>query len=278
MSNDDPLVGAGDARARARLPRALLRVRGLQPPPHQRRSFRPPRRRRPLPDALRDAAGRSAAAALRPRHSAPPPSLPAAAVPEPRLPSPRPARGAPPCGRGGGRRRGAAAVAEGALFQRGARDAASEGEAAETEAEGFGGDDCEFGFKFGLSGHVIRKIRNAGNAQFESEDEKDADVVQTSPIAHDEIVFCDQSQSRCERSKAIITKDWSSQKGATGLVSKRARKMAPDDAEARRKIGGKMQRFGQHQRHRPLLPWTPFDEQQHTIHDPTQPPFHATIR
>lgn len=61
MPSDDPLIGASDARPRARLPRPVLLVRNLPLAPHQRRPFRDARWRRPLSTPLRDVAVGAAA-------------------------------------------------------------------------------------------------------------------------------------------------------------------------------------------------------------------------
>lgn len=81
LPSGDPGVRAGDARARARLPRALLLVRGVRGPLDEGRPLRHAGRRRALPAALRD--GRRAASGPEPAG----PGLPArAALPRPALP------------------------------------------------------------------------------------------------------------------------------------------------------------------------------------------------
>lgn len=91
LPSGDPGVRAGDARARARLPRALLLVRGVRGALDEGRPLRHAGRRRALPTALRD--GRRAASGPEPagpglptRASLPRPALPLARVP----PSPSP--------------------------------------------------------------------------------------------------------------------------------------------------------------------------------------------
>lgn len=128
MPGDDTFLRAGDARPRARLPRPVLLVRSLPLAPHERRPLRDARRRRPLPPPFRDVAvGATARDVPRDALSVP--------VPESRVSPPRGAAARRP------RRLGSQA----ALLQRGAAHAEAKREAEETETEGFGRDDSEFG-------------------------------------------------------------------------------------------------------------------------------------
>lgn len=88
----DPGLRAGDARARARLPRALLLVRGVRGALDEGRPLRHAGWRRPLPAALRDgrraASGpESAGAGLPARTALSRPALSLARVPPPSSPS-----------------------------------------------------------------------------------------------------------------------------------------------------------------------------------------------
>lgn len=162
----DPGLGAGDARARARLPRALLLVRGVRGALDEGRPLRHAGRRRAVSAALRD--GRRAASGPEPagpglpaRAALPRPALPLARVPPPSSPSsssssPRAAApaslDAPPTRQPGAaaalHARGARRVLapQGALLQRRRRRspaAQAEGQAQEEEAQGSGDHDRE---------------------------------------------------------------------------------------------------------------------------------------
>lgn len=92
LPGGDPGLGAGDARARARVPRALLLVRGVRGALDEGRPLRDAGGRRAVPAALRD--GRRAASGPEPagpglpaRPALPRPALPLARVPPPSSPS-----------------------------------------------------------------------------------------------------------------------------------------------------------------------------------------------
>lgn len=163
LPGGDPGVRAGDARARARLPRALLLVRGVRGALDEGRPLRHAGGRRAMPAALRD--GRGAAPGPEPAGAGLPAALPRpAALPLARVPPAPPSSAssrvaapdappAPPQSRQPGAaaalhafRAGRVLARQGALLQRGRRRgtaAQAEGQTQEEEAEGSRSDDRE---------------------------------------------------------------------------------------------------------------------------------------